>query len=251
VVLHFEWGGNTVKEADYYASRKDKLLRDLDGFSRLMRPELEARYGREKAERIHQNTLAEYEEMIPQFPYIGGRRNRLTTNLVQAGYGLALYRVLREHQGTVEEAGEFIHLALERKLQRIPAFLRRLMGWFLLSPWRMRQMRRRAQASQERRYPGDWVWEFVEGDGQTFDVGITYTECGIEKFMRSQGAAELTPYLCNTDYVLFGSLGMGLVRTQTLAWGCDCCDFRIQRKGNIPPAWPPQFVERRCGKEEE
>jgi hypothetical protein len=55
------------------------------------------------------------------------------------------------------------------------------------------------------------------------------------------------PYLCNTDYVVFGALGMGLVRTKTLAWGCDCCDFRIQRQGAMPPAWPPRFIEKTCG----
>jgi hypothetical protein len=239
-----------MEETDYYVAQRDKLLRDLDGFAGLMRPELVARYGAEKAGRIHQDTLAAYEELIPQFPYIGGQENRLTTNLVQAGYGLALYRALRAHGGTVEEAGELSHLAIERKMHRIPAFLRRLMGRFMFSPWRIRDMKRRAQVSQQRRYPGDWVWEVIEGDGETSDFGITYTECGIDKLMRSQGAAELTPYLCNTDYVLFRALGMELVRTKTLAWGCDCCDFRIKRKGTMPSAWPPQFVEQRCGKGE-
>jgi hypothetical protein len=242
---------NTMEEANYYVAQKEKLLQGLGKFAGLMRPELVARYGTEEAERILQDTLAECEELIPQFPYIGGKENRLTTNLVQAGYGLALYRALQAHGGTVEEAGELCHLAIERKLNRTPAFLRRLMARFMFSPWRIRDMRRRAQISQQRRYSGDWVWEVIEGDGQTFDLGTTYTECGIDKFMRSQGAAELTPYLCNTDYVLFRSLGMGLVRTKTLAWGCDCCDFRISRKGNLPPAWPPRFVEQRCGKEEE
>jgi hypothetical protein len=109
-------------------------------------------------------------------------------------------------------------------------------------------MKQRAQISQQRRYPGDWVFEVIEGDGQTFDVGMDYTECGIEKFMRRQGAANLTPYLCNLDYVTFGATGLGLVRTKTLGWGCDCCDFRIRRKGAVPPAWPPRFVERTCGR---
>ena len=85
--------------------------------------------------------------------------------------------------------------------------------------------------------------------GETFDVGFDYTECGIDKFMRSQGAAELTSYLCNLDYVSFGAIEMELVRTKTLAWGCDRCDFRIKLKGTMPPAWPPQFVERQCGRE--
>jgi hypothetical protein len=237
-----------MEQTNYYVAQKDKLLQDLNGFAKLMCPELTARYGAERANRIHQDTLAEYEKLIPQFPYVGGQENRLTTNLVQAGYGLALYRALRVHGGAVEEAGELSHLAMERKLHRIPAFLRHWMGRFMFSPRRVRDMKKRAQVSQQRRYPGDWVWEVIEGDGQTFDIGIDYTECGIKKFMRDQGAGELTPYLCNTDYVLFRALGMELVRTKTLAWGCDRCDFRIKRRGTMPPAWPPRFVERMCGK---
>jgi hypothetical protein len=237
-----------LEQTTYYVTQKDRLLQDLDKFAKLMRPELVARYGADKTERIRQDALAEYEELIPQFPYIGGQENRLTTNLVQAGYGLALYRALRVHGGTVEEAGELSHLAMERKLHRIPTLVRHGMGRLMFSPRRIRDMERRAQLSQQRRYSGDWVWEIIEGDGQAFDVGIDYSECGIEKFMRRQGAEELTPYLCNTDYVLFRALGMELIRTKTLAWGCDRCDFRIKFKGSMPPAWPPRFVERMCAK---
>jgi hypothetical protein len=240
-----------VEQTTYYWTHKDKLVRDLDDFARRLRPELTARCGPEKADRLHRDTLAAYEELIPQFPYIGGKENPLTTNLVQAGYGLALYRAVLAHGGTVEETGELSHLGIELQLHRIPAFLRHWMGRLKFSPRRVREMKKRAQLSQQRRYPGDWVWEVIEGDGRSFDVGINDTECGIDKFMRSQGAEGLTPYLCNTDYVLFRGLGMELVRTKTLAWGCDRCDFRIKRRGTLPPAWPPRFVEQRCGKEEE
>lgn len=235
-------------EQTYYLSQKNKLLKDLAGFARLMQPELAARYGEPLAVKMRQDTLAEYEKLLPHFPYIGGKANPLTTNLVQAGYVLALYRALQAHGGTVEEAGELSCLALERKLKQIPAFVRRWLGQWAYSPARVQKMKARAQASQARRYPGDWVFEVIEGDGKAFDVGMTYTECGIDKFMRSQGAAELMPYLCNLDYVTFAALGMGLVRTKTLGWGCDCCNFRIQRKGVAPPAWPPRFVERTCGR---
>jgi hypothetical protein len=237
-----------MERTDYYVSQRDKLLRDLSKFARLLIPELTTRYGPEKANRLFQDTLTEFEKLIPQLPYVGGKENHLTTNLVQAGYGLALYRALQKHGGTVEQAGELAHLGIEHRLNRIPAFLRRFMGNMLCSRWRIRKLKKRAEMSQLRRYPGDWVFEIIEGDGRTFDIGTNYTECGIDKLMRSQGAEELTPYLCNTDYALFRGLGLELVRTKTLAWGCDCCDFRIKRKGAMPPAWPPRFVERTCGR---
>ena len=235
-----------MEQASYYVSQRDKLLKGLDGFARLIRPELAVRYGEQTATRLHQDALAEYETLLLQFPYIGGKENPLTTNLVQAGYVLALYRALQAYGGTVEEAGELSHLAMTRKLHQIPAFLRHWMARRKFTPRNIQTMKQRAQISQQRRYPGDWVFEVIEGDGQTFDVGMDYTECGIEKFMRRQGAANLTPYLCNLDYVTFGATGLGLVRTKTLGWGCDCCDFRIRRNGTVPRAWPPRFVERTC-----
>jgi len=68
---------------------------------------------------------------------------------------------------------------------------------------------------------------------------MDYTECGIVKFLHSQGADEFTPYLCLTDYALFGALGIEPKRTMTLAGGCKKCDFRL-KTGDAQPA--PHFV---------
>jgi hypothetical protein len=111
----------------------------------------------------------------------------------------------------------------------------------------VRQMTKAAHLSQARRYPDDWVMEIVDNAGQDFDFGMDVTECGDVKFLRAQGAGELCPYICDLDYVLFESLGAGLQRTKTLAWGCDRCDFRISKNGDTTAPWPPRFVERTCG----
>jgi ribosomal protein L37AE/L43A len=65
--------------------------------------------------------------------------------------------------------------------------------------------------------------------------------------MNAQDAKELTPYLCNTDYVISKAMGTGLRRTMTLAWGCEKCDFRYVKGGETQDAWLPKFVERQCG----
>jgi hypothetical protein len=115
------------------------------------------------------------------------------------------------------------------------------------------QERWRAQAgeSQKRRYPGDWVFTFVEGDGQEFDYGLDFTECGICKYYHAQGADELTPYLCLMDGVVSKSFGLGLVRHKTLAEGADICDFRYKagRETFLYPlrdGWPPKFLNEKA-----
>jgi hypothetical protein len=235
----------------FYLSQEQKLIKGMDKFLRPIKPELVSKFGEEGANEIRVQALKEFEKLIPQFPYIGGKDNNLTSNLIKASWGLALYLVLDGYGYDVEEVGELIHLSLERQLKKMPLFIRRLMGKTIFSKRNLIKMKKRAEDSQQKKYPGDWVWEIFEGDGKAYDVGIDYTECGIVKFMRSQNADELIPYLCNLDYVLFEALGLELHRTKNLAWGCDCCNFRIKKNGTPPKAWPPKFVERSCGIEED
>jgi hypothetical protein len=102
----------------------------------------------------------------------------------------------------------------------------------------LRRLRERAAESQARRYPGDYVYTFVEGDGLTFDYGVDYAECATVKFLNAQGAPELAPYLCAADILYSQALGWGLQRTTTLAEGGDRCDFRFKRGGETRLAVP-------------
>jgi hypothetical protein len=89
--------------------------------------------------------------------------------------------------------------------------------------------------------------ESQEGDGQEFDYGLDFTECGICEFYRAQRADELTPYLCLMDGVVSEVFCYGLVRYKTLAEGADVCDFRYKagRETFLYPlrdGWPPKFL---------
>jgi len=203
---------------------------------------LNTRFGEYEAAEMRREMLAEYRPIIPQVPYVGGRRNRYTPALAMSAWALAMYRVLLRHGGSVQDAGEILHNYVKSSYQRIPRPLRIRM----LRPRRSRA-EKQVKWTQQRRYAGDWFNEIVEGDGRTFDWGIDITECGLVKFLHAQGADELTPYLCDLDYVMAEAAGVGLTRTKTLAWGCDSCDFRWTLPGGTKAAWPPTFVEQRCG----
>ena len=204
---------------------------------------LTARYGSSASADMRHQMLQEYRPLIPQVPYVGGRRNRYTPSLALAAWALAIHRVLLRHGGSVGEAGEILHNYPVSRVHSIPAPLRARM----LGPRRARA-EKQANWTQQRRYAADWFNEIVEGDGRTFDWGIDITECGLVKFLHAQGADELTPYLCDLDYVTSEAAGVGLTRTQTLALGCDRCDFRFRIPGETTAAWPPTFNERYCGR---
>ena len=213
----------------------------------LGKPVLVDRFGQEEADVMLREMVEEILRLAPEAPHIGRDGSPAAGNLKGAYSGLAVYRVVKRHGGSVEDAGEFFHRLSREQLVRLPKVIRSVMAWYWFSSLRRRKWERGAQRSQARRYPGDWVVEMVPAEGEDFDLGFDITECGIVKYLHAHDADEMTPYLCDVDYVAAEVLGYGLHRTKTLSWGCDRCDFRFSRHGQTTATWPPQFVERTCG----
>jgi len=204
------------------------------------------RFGESEYALMRQEMMDEYQSLVPQVPYIGGRRNRWNSNMTAAPWMLAVYRVVVRHGGDAQDAGKVAYDYARRvaaPARRLPQpLVARIMG-----P-RRAKAEKQARWTQQRRYADDWVCEVVDGTGQPFDFGVDVTECAIVKYMHAHGADELTPYLCHLDYVLAEAAGAGLTRTKTLAWGCDRCDFRWNVPGQTTSTWPPEFAERGCGR---
>jgi len=237
----------TTGKGTVSARQSRRMLRRFDRF--VQRDDiLVDRYGKDTAAVMRQEMREELARLIPQIPHVGSRReNPLAPQLPRAAWALASYRVVLARGGTLEDTGELIHHLTRAEVQRLPRMLRPLLRRYLFSGLRRRQAQKEARRSQQRRYPDDWVYEYVPGDGTSYDLGRDYTECAIVKFLHAQGADELCPYLCDTDHVMADVMGVAFRRTKTLAWGCDRCDFRYSKNGSTAAAWPPRFVERTCG----
>jgi hypothetical protein len=219
---------------EYYLRNQGTLLKEQAKMADAGQAFAAERYGQAFADTLFRESLAEFDALIPKLPYIGGKQNPLTGNLVSAAGALAVYRVMQRHGKPIEETGELLYHLMEAWIRRYPRLVRHLMGRYYLSRLSQRQSKKRSALSQQRRYPADWVRVHIDGDGQAFDWGMDYLECGIVKFLHSQGADELAPYLCRTDYALFGALGIELKRTMTLAEGGEKCDFRLKRADAAP-----------------
>jgi hypothetical protein len=225
------------------------LLRDPDplaDFCASTEKVLARRFGQSRAEVLLHYIRREYEALIPEVPTIGGEENLFTGWLAYGVYYLAVYRVLVSQDQSVEQVGCIIYETYEVMADR-PQWLIGLVGSFRYNQGYIERLKSAAAASQERRYPGDWVCTFVAGDGETFDYGLDVTECGICKFYHAQGADELAPYMCLSDYIVSRAFGRGLVRYKTIAEGTEVCDFRYKqgRKTFVYPlrdGWPPKFT---------
>jgi hypothetical protein len=230
---------------NYYISRAPRLLREFDKAVERVKGVLVSRYGVEATDNLIKGARREYEALIPQLPYIGGKQP-FTQFIIFTAWFLAMYRVLQRRGETVEQVGVLIYELGGAFMSASPKFLQRLFGHMTFSRRYLRNLRKRAAELQRRQYPGDYVYEFVEGDGETYDYGVDYIECGTCKFLNEQGAPELAPYLCTADRLYSEAFGWGLVRTTTIAEGGEKCDFRFRKGGETRVAVPEplqQYIE--------
>lgn len=213
----------------YYSARQEKLLREFDRISTLIAAQLADRYGEELSKTLQTEARREYLKLIPEIPYIRGfRAKALNSFLLGTAQELAIYKAMKKHGKQAGEAWEICHQAIRLKLADIPRwklwFLRRLMFSYLAR----RIVARRARQQRSFRF-GDFEVEYLVGDGDEFDFGVNYLQCGNLNFVKRHGGEEFAPYVCMSDIVLGEVLEWGLVRTQTLADACSHCDFRFKK----------------------
>jgi hypothetical protein len=215
---------------NYYLSHRSGMLRDFDKVIVKVQHIFVERYGPSPSRDMIEDARLEYDLLIPQLPYIGGKQP-FTQFILTAAWFLAMYRALQKKGMSIKEAGNLVYKLTESFMAVYPQFVLRFLGFMSFSQGYLRKLQQRAIESQERKYTGDFVYVFVKGDGKTFDYGVDYLECGTCKFLTSQGAPELAPYLCAADYLLSEAYHWGLQRTMTLAEGFGKCDFRFKKGG--------------------
>jgi hypothetical protein len=214
----------------YYLMKEKRIMREIKLALPHFRRFVAQAYGSELADIVVKETLEQFAALLPQLPYIGGDENRLTENLYLSAAMLAFYQALKVHGKPVEEVARIIYLGTESMYSSFP--FNAMLWWEgrrTFSRQRFERLQCGAAASQRHQYSGDWVYNFVEGDGKTFLFGVDYTECGIVKYLEEQGASELAPYLCWLDYPMSAAMRIGLIRTVTLAQGGEKCNFRFCR----------------------
>lgn len=225
----------------WYLENKPRIMRQVRGALRHYRTQFVEAYGKAEGEAIASESMQRFEALLADLPYIGGDENSNTRSLYMTAAWLAIYRSLQARGASVEEAARLIYLGTASYFGSFPIrWLMRPQGRRLFSRKFLDQRRRAAVNSQQRRYPDDWVFEVVEGNGQGFAFGVDYTECGVVKYLAREGAPELAPYLCWIDYPSFAAMSLRLDRTETLAQGGQRCDFRMSR--GKPVQVEPEFL---------
>lgn len=218
-----------MKEQNYYASRKPKLLKDFDKTASLVKDSVVSNYGADFADTLYREARQAYEALIPQMPHIKGfRGSPLNSFLRITAQELAVYKAMKKHGKTAGEAWEICHEALRLRMKQFPEIKRWLFERIMYSSFLKRIVKKRAEKGKQVK-SGDFEIRYLIGDGESFDYGVDYIACGNYKFLQNQGAEEFAPYVCMSDIALSDAMGWGLTRTETLADGCEKCDFRFKK----------------------
>ena len=225
------------KVKDYYIKRKAKLLKNFNKYTNDVRKLLAGKFDDDKIEKILTQMNEEFENLIPKIPYIGGAKNFYTNILIQVISNLAIFRILENEGFTYREIGELFyeladgHHRLRKesmeKIGRDPA-------QYPFEKDHINGIKAFAEYTQKRAYPYDWVWDFVEGDGISFEYGFNVSECGVYKIFKELGAEKYVPLQCMNRIREANIFGYGLFRPQTLAIGAPTCDYRFIKKLKAP-----------------
>lgn len=218
-------------EKDYYLKKKGTMMRQFDVVMNLVKNGLIEKFNEGRFNEFALNSRKDFEMLIHQIPYIGGKTNRFTENLINATSMLALMTNLEKQGLEFHEIGELCYNLFETFFKVMPSE-------DIFQEEYIHKFQEDAKDSMLRKYPEDWIYEFIKGDGKAYDYGIDFIECGIYHFFKKNNAEYLVPLMCIVDYVKARASGYELKRTQTIARGDPVCDFCFIKGGTSPRGWP-------------
>jgi hypothetical protein len=184
----------------------------------------------------------EYINLFPTLPYIGGRKNSETINVIMGAVVISIVLPLIQEDLTERHIGRIIHSSFVGYFQSRPKWIQMIIGRFVTSNYSLNRMRKRIDENAKAEHEDNFQLENIELAGADFDFGYNYTKCALCKSFADNDVRKYLKYVCLGDYALFKSIGVGFTRTQTIAHGAPICDFRFKRKGENIDAWPPEHL---------
>lgn len=233
-------------KADFYIRRKSKLLALFQEDLKAAKQLLLEKFDEEKSNSLLADIVKEYENILPEAQYIGGNKNPFTQFLTGAVGTFSIIRVLEKEGFPYREIGEFAFRYSEKLNEKREENLNKVGQSHadqIFTPDYMQFMKDFGKKSQERMFPGDWVLEFIDGEGQPFTYGFNFAQCGSNELAKKLGMEKYMPFICLADFAEATAGGFGFTRTQTLGNGAPMCDHRYIQGNSTPRAWPPETLQ--------
>ena len=182
-------------------------------------------YGSGEAKRLWQKTLQIYQGFVAEAPDIGGKENKMSSNLYMALAVFAFY----EADGRKLTPEKLKALMTQRMPKSIPIFS--ALADFN-KPGNQRKLRARYEryksVSDEKLDRGEWgnSWRIeMNPHGREKGVAFDLVGCPLADFAKEHGYTEIMPVLCDFDYLTATLIHARLFREHTVATGSPYCDY--------------------------
>lgn len=237
------------KGKKFYDKRKPKLMERFERFLMIIKSHLTPIYSDLKTEELLAQMRNEHEFLYSKLPYLGTRKSSLLFLLIDSTSLLAVMLTLEKEGMSLNEIGKLCldYYETIAKIWRssqdsgktnITSLL--LSKDYIFQEEFIMGQKIYSKESQAKKYPEGYVYEHVDGDGESFDYGVNYLECAVYKFFKKQDAERFVPFICIYDFVMARAAGYGFNRIQTIWNGAPFCDFRYSKNGTTVRAWPPE-----------
>jgi len=215
----------------YYTANMKQYMAMTEGMAHGLEKMMAPDYGAHDATAIAAAMVADFKEIVPELPYIGGDENPMSQILVSCAMSMAYCLAMGEHGKPMDEAGRynyFVYAAFQKQ-QAPPQGAPKQPD----TAAARRGARQWCTWTQQRAYPGNWVAEYVGGLQEPYTYGYDFAECGALILARHLGVPGFARYLCILDKPQYEAMGQGMTRTETLADGFDRCNFRFRDDGVV------------------
>ncbi|MBQ8953867.1 MAG: L-2-amino-thiazoline-4-carboxylic acid hydrolase [Clostridia bacterium] len=233
---------------EYYAAKAPKLKKAMNSLLKPIAEELEKASGKAYAA-VFSEIWRHYEEnMLENFPYIGGDSVSGTSNLAGAYCFVSMGEVLKTYGVGMEEIGHLMVLAYERRFQKMPGIIKTVMRKSYTNVKSLNKRFQKKDAQNEAnaaRYPGSFETRTMNPPEKGYDFSYHTLVCPLADFAKKHGYEAYMPYLCNLDYVMFGVFGIPLFREHTCFEDGDYCDFKLKINAKPMAYWPPVFAQKK------
>lgn len=197
---------------------------------------LSDKYDAAMADQVCTIARREYDRLLPLLPDLGGEAHPGFKWLELAALWVAFLRPMDARGLGAEETARMLYDTFVADLEARPREELTRQGASLFTQEYAAMMQAWSAHTKAQR-AGDWVVDFVPGQGDRFDHGLDFHYCPCLEFFGSQGAESLAPYFCLLDFPEHRLMETGLKRTKTLAQGDDRCDFRYKQGRPVTQEW--------------
>jgi hypothetical protein len=236
---------------NYYVKNKTKLMKRFEYSLKIAKDLLMERFTESKSEDLINQMRNKYEDILTKAPDVGGKKNLFVSIITDKLSLLAMLLILEKEGYGYREIGEFANnfteIETKNGMERAEKKGMNLLDLYFNNTF-FNSVKTHCNDTLRRKYPDNWVMEFVDGTNEEFDYGLNVSECAIHKVYKRLGAEKYAPFACLIDFAQAHVLGFGLSRSKSLANGALGCDHRYTKNGKTPKAWPPENFAEYTGK---